>query len=74
MWPESDLDFKENHEGMGGAINATISPILHAEVMATRNVVFIGRCVRKQVAIGSKDSLVKLFRIRFRSHVGVGCH
>lgn len=57
----------------GGAISATISSVLLAEMMATRNAVFIDRCESKKVAIGSKGGLVRLLTTKFKSHVGMGC-
>lgn len=50
-------------------------PIRHAEVMATRNVVFTDKYRRDLVVRrvrGSKGGLVRVFRTRLSVHVGVG--
>lgn len=51
---------------------ATSSLTLLAEVMAIKNATSMGRWVRAQVAIDSKDSPVRADRTRLRSHRGVG--
>lgn len=44
-----------------------------SKVMATKNTVFIDRCVSNHVAMSSRGSLVRHLRRKLRSHVDAGC-
>lgn len=72
VWSEGDLVLKEYCMGVR-AISAAISPLLLAEVIATRKAIFTDSCVSKLVAVGSKGGLVRLFSTRLTSHNRVEC-
>lgn len=57
----------------GYTIRAPISPARRADVMATRNTVFIDKWRGEQAAISSHGDLIRHFRTGLRSQTRVGC-